>query len=122
MYTVSQVSEIVIPEGGLRCTVRGLFFYRIAHLDTESTTPPCYIADSSDSGPIIGLPQAIGETVIDDDETFGMLVGGEFAYFGVNAHLSGLVVSQGSGVKEFAEVNNLILEMDGRSQEFATSR
>ena len=46
------------------------------------------------------------------------MVGGEFAYFGISAEISGIVKALPSGEKIFETVTYLELEKDGDSQVF----
>lgn len=120
MYKVSEVESLDIPVAGLSVSLKGKFYYRIAENGKEkSDFVNCYIADSSDSdSPRLYLSNGVGEAVIDEDEIFGMMVGGEYAYFGLDAEITGLVKKTIEGLI-CESVKLLKLEKDGESQEFS---
>ena len=119
MYTVSEIKDLEIPDKGLNCLVKGFFYYRISSTEQgDQISPICYLAESESVDSLfIELSKEIGETVISDDETFGMMVGGEFAYFGLSGIVDGIIKSQ-NGVLTFTRVESLKLEKDGESQKF----
>lgn len=120
MYAVSEIKEFKIPDEGLNCSVKGLFYYRISTIEQgDQVSPKCYLAESkSDDSLFIEFSDEIGETVISDDETFGIMVGGKFAYFSLSGIVDGIVKSK-NGILTFTRVDSLKLEKDGESQKFS---
>ena len=120
MYKVSELENIELPDEGVECSVKGKFYYRISsNKENGSTYFNCYVTDSSDeSSPKLFLADEVGEAIIDWDETFGMMVGGEYAYYDIGAELKCIVkkTSQGFVCKT---VDTLKLEKDGDSQVFS---
>lgn len=119
MYKVSELQNIELPDGGAECSVKGRFYYRISGSEGNgSNYINCYVADSSDSNsPKLFLADEIGEAIIDGDETFGMMVGGEYAYYDIDAELECIVKKTPQGLICGA-VGTLKLEKDGDSQVF----
>lgn len=119
MYKISEIENLEISNKGLDCTVSGKFFYRIASEgEGQNDFVDCYIADSSnDRAPKLFLANRYGESVIDMDETFGMMVGGEFAYFDINIVLS-CVVKRFDEKLVCESLKSFTLERNGESQEF----
>jgi hypothetical protein len=119
MYKVSELQNIELPDEGIECSVKGGFYYRISGNEKNSSDyVNCYVADSSDSNsPKLFLADEIGEAIIDGDETFGMMVGGEYAYYDVDVKLDCIVKKTRQGLI-CETVETLRLEKDGGSQVF----
>lgn len=119
MYKVSELQNIKFPKEGATCSVKGKFYYRIS--GDEERTPDyvnCYVADSSDiNSPKLFISDKFGEAIINGDETFGMIVGGEFAYYGIDVELECLIKRASQGII-CEDVKALKLEKDGDSQSF----
>ena len=80
---------------------------------------PCFLSASdleSDLNYIL-LPKYVGENVVRMDNTFGMLVGGKYAYYGLRSITIGLIRRQEDQVS-FSNVSNLFLERGSLRQEF----
>lgn len=118
MEKIAEIKKIKLPIKGRLCSVIGKFYYRISDSENTRNYSRCYLADSDDSDSIrIFLSDDIGEAVIDADETFGMMVGGEFAYYGLEAVLEGTLISSPQGLI-FEKVLGLKLQKGGETQEF----
>ncbi|WP_428036072.1 hypothetical protein [Amphritea sp.] len=120
MYKVSELQNIDLPNDGLECSVKGKFYYRISdHGESGNNYVNCYVDDLSDnSSSKLFLSDEVGETVIDGDETFGMMVGGEFAYYDIDVELECVIKKTPQGLI-CATVEKLKLEKDGDSQVFS---
>jgi hypothetical protein len=117
MKKVSEIINMEIPVNGKKCCVKGKFYYRLSRVDDRNFVN-CYLAESNDdNSPKIFLSDDIGEAVIDADETFGMMVGGEFAYYGIEAEVDGLlkIIAEGAA---FENVMNMKLRKDNEFQDF----
>lgn len=66
---------------------------------------------------IILLPEKIISQVIEQDDTFGVLVGGKYAYYAMQSIIKGKIIII-NNQQVFNEVDELILMEDGRSQTF----
>ncbi|XKM14509.1 hypothetical protein RCS94_04865 [Orbaceae bacterium ac157xtp] len=69
---------------------------------------------------VIILPDYIIPQIIEQDETFGVLIGGEYAYYAMEAVIKGTVVIV-NGQQFFSKVDKLILTENDRSQVFMFS-
>ena len=119
MYKVSEIVDLDLPADGIASSLKGKFYYCITQ-DRKNKFDffNCYITDASDTeSPRVYLPNDVGETVIDKDETFGMMVGGEFAYYGLNAEIYCVIKKTARGLIG-ESVKSLKLEKDGENQEF----
>jgi hypothetical protein len=115
---IAEITCLELPIDGMNCSVKGRFYYRISENGRNRDFFNCYLAESDNKdSPKIFLSDGIGDAVIDADETFGMMVGGEFAYYGVDAEIDGLVKCIPEGMA-FEMVKSIRLEKDGESQEF----
>ncbi len=119
MYKVLEIQHLDIPSDGMNCLVKGKFYYRIIGDKNEKCNyVNCFIADTFDNdSPKLFLSDEVGETVVDKDESFGMMVGGEFAYYGMDIEVDGLIKKSLQGLV-FETVKVLKLEKDGNCQEF----
>lgn len=118
MKKVFEIICMELPIDGMSCRVKGKFYYRISKSDASRDFANCYLAESDDiNSPKVLLSDGIGEAVIDEDETFGIMVGGEFAYFGIEAEVEGLIKETPEG-PIFEIVKSMKLNKDGESQEF----
>lgn len=120
MYNVSELQNIDIPDDGVRCAVKGKFYYRISdNGESGSDYVNCYMNDPLDSSSSkLFLSDKVGEAIIDGDETFGMMVGGEFAYYDFDVELECVIKKASQGLI-CAKVEKLKLEKDGDSQVFS---
>jgi hypothetical protein len=120
MYNVSELKNIELPDEGAECSVKGRLYYRISNNEENgSNYINCYVTDSSNANlPKLFLADEIGEAIIDRDETFGMLVGGEYAYYDIDVELKCVVKKTAQGLI-CKTVETLKLEKDGDSQVFA---
>lgn len=120
MYKVSEIQYLDLPVDGVSGSLKGKFYYRIAEGgENRDDFVDCYITDSSDSdSPRLYLSNEVGKAVIDKDETFGMMVGGEFAYYGLDAEINCIIRKTMKGFV-CENVEYLRLEKDGESQEFS---
>jgi hypothetical protein len=108
MMTISEILKTEIPDEGLTCEVAGSFFYYLA---TDGMCPQpsrCFLSssDSDSDVHIIALPPEVGKEAIRMDETFGMMVGGKYAYFAMPAVVSGTIRRQ-NGKLTFTRVSDL---------------
>lgn len=118
-YEVAYVGRLSIPEGGLACSLGGFFFYRLSNGDS----PRCYLGDTAERpGILVQLRDEIGELVLSEDETFGMLVGGEFAYSGLKCTAEGHLHRDGSRALSLTSIVKITLEKDGLFQTFRVVR
>ena len=113
-YSVSEIDDVVIAADGLPCMVQGKFFYRIA----GSHIALCYLAERKDSPVKIELPIAVGELVVAEDESFGMMVGGEFAYYDLECLVEGVLHRENTGGLGFRPVKSIALFRNETSQVF----
>jgi hypothetical protein len=121
MYKISEVENIELPNGGMECSIKGKFFYRISASSGEdkNNLTNCYITDSSSNEVSkLFLSNKYGESIIDMDETFGMMVGGEFAYYDIDAELK-CMVEKVDGKLVCKELSELSLERNGERQQFS---
>ena len=100
---------------GATCELEGQFFYRLSSDGLEQSS--CYLAPSHDSNFKILLPLSLGEHVVEADTTFGMLVGGEYAYFDVSAKVTGTIRATTDGAS-VDEITDFQLQKDGALQTF----
>lgn len=112
MYNIIDLLKMNLPDEGVDCVVKGKFYYRI-----EGDDHSCYLSDSDDMAAQIYLSNDLGELVINEDETFGMLVGGEFAYYGVEAEVTG-VLKESSNNRYLDAVKCINLKSDLGEQKF----
>ena len=116
-FTISEIEHKEIPSEGMSCSVKGKFYYRISETNVDGSAR-CYLSESDNSELKLVISDQICEQVIDDDETFGMMVGGEYAYFGLHAEVGGLVKRSANGIV-LEQVSVMILSKDGEYQEFS---
>ena len=117
--TVSEINKMEIPHEGIGCEVKGYFFYYLADDSMCPKSSPCFLSASdleSDLNYIL-LPKYVGENVIKMDDTFGMLVGGKYAYYGLRSIVIGVIRRQEDQVL-FSNVSSLLLERGSLRQEF----
>lgn len=115
MQSVKSILKLQ-PPATLEVCVRSTFYYRIS--GGELGYGNCYLADSSSEGEDrLVLSDSVGEFVIEEDETFGMMVGGEYAYFGLEVELRGFYRSSEGG-PEIDPVTSLSLRSGDLVQEF----
>jgi len=118
MQKISEFLNEEFSSAGASCSVFGRFYYRISEGEISNGTSNCYLAESDEEGsPKLFFLNDVGESVIDNDETFGMMVGGEFAYFGIYAEVTGLI-KRSPDALTFEVVDELKLEKDGDIQVF----
>ena len=81
-----------------------------------------FLSDNNDGdfGKIITLPKDIIPKVIEQDETFGILVGGKYAYYAMKAIVKGIIAIV--NVQQFfSKVDELTLIENDRRQVFTFS-
>jgi len=118
LYNIFDLNKVDIPKEGISCTVKGYFSYQLSDANSNSLQPHCYISEApEDSSSFIAMSDNIGETIISDDETFGMLVGGSYAYYGIHALVEGVIERNGDNLI-FSKVKSLTLEKNDLSQRF----
>ncbi|WP_144436642.1 hypothetical protein [Lysobacter antibioticus] len=115
-YIISDLVDIVIPEGGLSCCIKGLFFCSVV---ANGVAPKCFIKDSLDSSMHVSLPDSAADLVLSSDETFGMMVGGKFSYFGLDCIAEGILSCDTQGGLFLQGVRKIVLGKNGLSQVFA---
>lgn len=76
-----------------------------------------FLSDSNDGdfGKIITLPKDIIPKVIEQDETFGILVGGKYAYYAMKALVKGIIAIV-NDQQFFSKVDELTLIENDRRQ------
>lgn len=115
IYDVADLERIDIPVSGATCRIEGFFFYRIA----DGSFPKCYLGNAPENPSLcVSLHEDIGEAVLSGDETFGMLVGGEFAYFGLACAAEGVLHRDAECRFSLSMVSRMTLTKDGVSQDF----
>ena len=119
MKNISDNQTSDLPVDGVMTSLKGKFFYRLPEDGcVKDVYANCYITEAFDiDSDRLYLSDEIGEAVIGEDETFGMMVGGEFAYWGVNAEVKCRIRKTTKGLV-CENVEYLKLEKDGESQEF----
>ena len=120
VYQVSDIGNLDLPIDGINVSLQGKLYYRIVNRkEKNNNAVNCYITDSSEYDALkLCLSDNVGETVVNEDETFGMMVGGEFAYCGLNAQINCVVRRTERGFVSGA-VKYLKLEKDDKTQEFS---
>jgi len=111
--TIAEIREMDIPNDGLSCEIKGYFFYYIARDELCPQLSPCFLCptDSENGLDCVQLPSEIGELIVKADETFGMLVGGKYAYYGLSSVVSGLLYRRNESLV-FLMVKNVSLESE----------
>ena len=98
--------------------IKGYFFYIISEQAEDNGSGKCYICSDKDNlNEKIYIPEQVGEKVINDDETFGMLVGGEYAYYGLEAEIKGNIIESHNIIK-FVSVDEITLSRGNEKQSF----
>lgn len=114
IYDISSLKKINVPVSGVPCVIKGFFFYRM----TDGKFPKCYLGDAPENpSAYITLEDRVGNIVLSDDETFGMLVGGEFAYFGLACIAEGVLFCNDYGFF-LSMVSRIKITKDGIYQDF----
>lgn len=118
--TMSDIRNLDLPIDDINVSLQGKFYYRIANQEEKNdNSVNCYITDSSENDALeLGLSDDVGQAIINEDETFGMMVGGEFAYCGLNAQINCVVRKTEQGFI-CGPVKYLKLEKDDKTQEFS---
>lgn len=117
-FDIKGLSGAVLPAAGMHCTIAGYFYYRTSDERNGKQLPACYIAGPcGDTSVNVELPSAVGEMVLDGDETFGTLVGGPFEYFGLAGQFEGLLIRDGDALK-LMNIEHVMLSKGELSQVF----
>jgi len=119
---VTELIEMDIPNGGITCSVKGYFFYRIAEdIHDETILPKCFLSNTEEESTMyVTIPNEIGESVISEDETFGMMVGGSYAYYGLSAEVTG-IIEKSANELIFRKIDKLHLTKNNLTQDFVFS-
>lgn len=118
IFDISSLEKMSIPTEGMSCRVKGRFFFQIAGSEGRR----CYLSENANSSLTIQLNEDVGEFVVGNDETFGMLVGGEFAYFDLDCVADGVLCRSENGQLSLRPVDCISLRKDELCQSFELSR
>lgn len=120
--TIAEIKEMDIPSGGLICSVKGNFFYYLAEDGLSPQSSPCFLSPSGSENDMdcALLPPEVGEHIMKMDETFGIMVGGKYAYYGLTAIVSGVACRQ-NGKIIFPKISNIALQSGALKQDFHMS-
>lgn len=112
MATLQTILNQEIPKHGLPCILNASFYYKL-----EIGICVCYLSEANSEVPHIILPNSVGELVIREDNILGVLVGGNYMYFSVEACIKGVLhISKQKLMMQ--DVEYIELTNDGQKQKF----
>jgi len=112
---VSDLASLSVPASGLQCRLQGYLFYRIV----PEEAPVCYLAEDQEVPRLlVTIPERYADFLLREDSTFGMLVGGDYAYFGMECVVEGLVCSTSAEKFRLSRVSSIRLIQDDIFRDF----